>query len=138
MGVTANPVSWVTVDERDEVGFDSQFLAHYDGVYRLLFRIVGTREQAEDLAQETFLKLHRHRFPAGREHDVRSWLYRVATNLAYNALRSANRRERRHERALRDGSALPSPSPDPAAAAVRECERQAVRRVLATLSERQA
>jgi len=39
--------------------FDALFLAHYDGVYRLAYRLAGTREEAEDLAQEAFLRLHR-------------------------------------------------------------------------------
>ena len=127
-----------------EPAFDELFLAHFAGVYRLLYRIVGTREEAEDLAQETFLRLHRT--PAlwstgsdgcAREHDVRAWLYRVATNLAYNALRGQARRSRRQEAVFeRD---LPGEGTlDPADAAERRDERLAVRRALARLPERQA
>lgn len=39
--------------------FDALFLAHVAAVFRLAYRIAGTREEAEDLAQETFLRLHR-------------------------------------------------------------------------------
>lgn len=120
---------------QSETDFDALFLAHYASVYRLLYRIVGAREDAEDLAQETFLRLARQRFPAGRTHNVRAWLYRVATNLAYNLLRGENRRARRQEQftmqAASDGS-------DPAGAAVVADERVAVRRALACLPQKQA
>jgi RNA polymerase sigma-70 factor (ECF subfamily) len=119
-----------------EADFDALFLAHYDGVYRLLYRIVGTRDEAEDLAQETFLKLSRQRFGPDREHNVRGWLYAVATNLAFNALRGRGRRQRREEMIFRQTSA--GAEPDPAAAVVRDDERATVRRTLAALPERQA
>jgi RNA polymerase sigma-70 factor, ECF subfamily len=60
-------------------------------ILRYLERIVGQRETAEDLCQETFFKALRY----WEQHDpaasVRSWLYRIATNTAYDHLR----RERR-------------------------------------------
>jgi RNA polymerase sigma-70 factor (ECF subfamily) len=118
-----------------EMDFDALFLAHHDGVYRLLYRIVGAREEAEDLAQETFLRLSRQRFAAGQEHNVRAWLYRVATNLAYNAVRGETRRTRRQERSA--GREIPASDLDPTEIAARADERVAVRRVLAGLPEKQ-
>jgi RNA polymerase sigma-70 factor (ECF subfamily) len=119
-----------------ETDFDTLFLTHYDGVYRLLYRIVSTREEAEDLAQETFLRLSRQRFAAGQEHNVRAWLYRVATNLAYNALRGEARRTRRQERsAVRD---VPTTDLDPTEVVVRGEDRIAVQRALASLPEQQS
>jgi RNA polymerase sigma-70 factor (ECF subfamily) len=117
--------------------FDALFLVHYDGVYRLLYRIVGTREEAEDLAQETFLRLARQRFPADRQHNVRAWLYRVATNLAYNALRGQGRRER-HQEAAQQVVTAGSPALDLTEAVQRSDEREAVRRALGHLPARQA
>lgn len=116
--------------------FDTLFLAHYEGVYRLLYRIVGTREEAEDLAQETFLRLARQRFPAGREHNVRAWLYKVATNLAYNALRGEVRRVRRQEQSASQGAL--AADLDPAEVADRGDERAAVQRALKHLTEKQS
>lgn len=124
-----------SVSTRPELDFDSLFLAHYDGVYRLLYRIIGTREDAEDLAQETFLRLARQRFRSDQEHNVRAWLYRVATNLAYNLLRGESRRTQRQDRFGRQATA---DAPDPAEAALRGDEQAAVRRALAGLPERQA
>jgi len=129
---------------RDEATFDALFLTHYQPIFRLLYRIAGTREEAEDLAQETFLRLHRapelwrgsQQEPS--EHNVRAWLYRVATNLAYNMLRSQQRRTRREDGVLGQTLSAGRSEPDPAAAAEREDERAAVRRALAALPERQA
>lgn len=120
---------------QSETDFDALFLAHYEGVYRLLYRIVGAREDAEDLAQETFLRLTRQRFPAGRVHNVRAWLYRVATNLAYNLLRGESRRARRQEQF---GAQTTPETDDPAGAALVADERIVVRRILARLPQKQA
>lgn len=116
--------------------FEALFLAHYDAVYRLLVHIVSSPQEAEDLAQEAFLRLYHQSFPVGREHHVRGWLLRVATNLAYNALRGDRRRTRRQ-----DAVAYQAASPDAAdpAEAVAQREEQArVRQVLASLPSRQA
>lgn len=69
--------------------------ALYDGYRRpilaYLVRMVGDREAAEDLCQETFLKALR----SWAQHDPRanvvSWLYRIATNSAYDYLRRHRR-----------------------------------------------
>ena len=129
---------------RDEATFDALFLTHYQPIFRLLYRIAGTREEAEDLAQETFLRLHRSPElwkglqPEPREHNVRAWLYRVATNLAYNMLRSQQRRARREDVVLGQALSAGLGEPDPVEAAERDDERAAVRRALAALPERQA
>ena len=69
---------------------------------------------------------------------MRAWLYRVATNLAYNALRSQHRRTRREDVVIEQTLSTGSGEPDPAAAAERADERAAVRSALAALPERQA
>ena len=122
----------------DEAEFDAVFRAYYDDIYRMLFRIVGTRPEAEDLAQETFLRLFRRRFSESREHNLRAWLYRVATNLAYNSLRSTRRREGRQETATYQMSGSGGQDSDPASIALRNDERETVRCVLASLRPRQA
>jgi len=113
--------------------FDALFLTHYQAVFRVAYRLAGTREEAEDLAQETFLRLHRS--PAvwqGQENAGRlaAWLYRVVTNLAYNSVRAQSRRRRREDRIMPATFA----STDPANVAQ---ERMAVRQALLELPERQ-
>ncbi len=98
---------------------------------------MSSPQEAEDLAQETFLRLYRQRFPAGREHHVRGWLLRVATNLAYNALRGDKRRTQR-QNATACQEATSSDAADPAEAAAQREEQARVRQVLASLPSRQA
>lgn len=136
--MTTDALLGVALEFRDEAAFEALFLAHYNGVYRVLFRIVGSQQEAEDLAQETFLRLYRHQFPEGREHNVPAWLYRVATNLAFNALRGWQRRERRQADAAHQALAMNESPPDPAEVTLQRDEREAVRRVLASLPPRQA
>jgi RNA polymerase sigma factor (sigma-70 family) len=129
--------AWWHVNRKplDDTEFEGTFRTHYEGVYRLLFRLSGSAEEAADLAQETFLRLYRQRFPSWREHDMRAWLYRVAVNLAYNTLRSGQRRERRQQAVAR----MADPGgPDPAETAVRTEEQESVRHVLAELPARQS
>lgn len=117
---------------RSEPEFEALFLAHFEGVYRLLYRITGSASEAEDLTQETFLRCFRQA-PAVEPPPVRPWLYRVAMHLGFNALRDARRLRERHQRSGPSG-----PAADPAEEAVREDERNRVRGILKSLPARQA
>jgi RNA polymerase sigma-70 factor (ECF subfamily) len=75
----------------DERAFEQLFHRHYAGVYGVVLRIVGAPEEAEEIAHDAFLKLYRQPI-AGDDANVRAWLYRVATNAAFNAVRSRRRR----------------------------------------------
>lgn len=122
----------------DIASFETLFYRHYDRVYGLLFRLLGNRVEAEDVTQEVFLKLYRQPVGKGltgsREHNVSAWLYRVATNMGYNHIRSRKRRWQRN-RVL-----VPDPTdahPTPADRAAQEEIRKRVRAALAALPERQ-
>jgi RNA polymerase sigma-70 factor, ECF subfamily len=124
----------------EEGAFEPLFTRHWHRVYGVLFRLVGTREEAEDLAQEVFLRLYRNPPRLDGDLDLSPWLYRVATNLGYNALRRDDRAARRQARAegfARAEEPAGRDATDPARAALVGEERQAVRRALATLSERE-
>jgi RNA polymerase sigma-70 factor (ECF subfamily) len=123
---------------QSEREFEETFHAHYAEVYRLLYRITGSQEQSEDLAQEAFLRLHRQRFEAGREHNVRAWLYRVAANLAYNVMRDERRRAQRDRQTSAADNQTGADSSDPQTQALRALEIETVRRTLVKLPERQA
>jgi RNA polymerase sigma-70 factor (ECF subfamily) len=131
------------IRQGDTASFETLFYRHYDRVYGLLFRLVGSRGEAEDLSQEAFLKLYGHAFGkrplaknpfrSGQEQNISAWLYRVATNLGYDALRSRSRRQQR------DTLLVPDPQGDPGAEkeVERREERTAVRAALARLTQRQ-
>jgi len=79
----------------DESAFESLIRRHEGRVFGLLLRMLGNREDAEDVAQETFISLHRHghRF----RHDARfsTFVYRVAANAALNRRRTLGRKNAR-------------------------------------------
>jgi RNA polymerase sigma-70 factor (ECF subfamily) len=116
--------------------FESIFIEHWPRVYGLLLRLVGNPAEAEDLALETFQRLH-DRPPADPNLNLGGWLYRVATNLGLNALRAWKRRERYELEAGR-WEAQSSPAPDPEEAAALAEDQRRVRRVLRAMDERQA
>ncbi|HET6446668.1 MAG TPA: sigma-70 family RNA polymerase sigma factor, partial [candidate division Zixibacteria bacterium] len=76
----------------DVRSFETIFYRHYDRVYGVLFRLIGNRQEAEDVTQEVFIRLYRQPFEGQRDHNLSAWLYRVATNMGYNHIRSRKRR----------------------------------------------
>lgn len=116
----------------EDAAFDCLFLRYYEQVYRVGHGLVGRREEAEDLAQETFLEMYR-RPPELRDGStLLAWLCRVALNRGYNTLRGERRERLRLERL--DGPAAPV---DPQAVLLRVEENARVRDALAQLPERQ-
>lgn len=67
------------------------FERHHVEVFAYLVRMVHDREWAQDLAQETFVSAYRQRSQLAGLQNPRAWLYRVATNLALNALKRRQR-----------------------------------------------
>jgi RNA polymerase sigma-70 factor (ECF subfamily) len=116
----------------DQASFEELFLRHYPMVYGVLYRLAGSREEAEDLAQEVFVKLYRR--PLREGDNVAGWLYRVALNTGYNALRASSRRGRREVIAGHDEAASPLPEEE---AQRRELAR-GVREALLRIPQRDA
>jgi RNA polymerase sigma-70 factor (ECF subfamily) len=119
----------------DESSFEELFTRHYDMVYGVLFRLMGSRAEAEDLSQEVFLKLVDR--PLRNRENVAGWLYRVAANAGYNALRSRQRREQREERAVREAQLTGTTSGPEEQTTRRETQRE-VRAALAEINPRSA
>jgi len=63
-------------------------------VYGLLYRLTESREEAKDLAQETFLRAFQNIGSFRGESDLRTWIYRIAINQARNRWRWWRRRRR--------------------------------------------
>jgi len=100
----------------DEKAFEELIRRHEQRVFRLLMRMMGSREEAEDVAQETFLSLHRHGKRFRAEARFSTFVYRVAANAALNRRRSLGRsRARIQKLAVRQaaGDNLPQSPRDP-------------------------
>lgn len=92
-----------------------------------LYSLVDDWEMAHDLTQETFLKAFGARGQLMDVENQRAWLYRVASNLAFNALK---RRRRFQWLPWTDNDSEPLPQAD---ASERVAEASAVERALAAL-----
>lgn len=115
--------------------FEALFEEHWPKIYGVLYNMVGDHLEAEDLALETFWRLFER--PPKDPSFISAWLYRVATNLGLNALRSRKRRERYEEEAGRyslQGSAITDPSIE----VERHESQERVRQVLSKMKPRSA
>lgn len=63
---------------------------HADGVYRLAYRLSGNRHDAEDLTQETFMRVFRS-LKSYRPGTFEGWLHRITTNLFLDMVRHRSR-----------------------------------------------
>ena len=92
------------VQADDPLAFEELMTRNQTRVRAFLLRLVGNAPLAEDLAQEVFMRVYKHRATYRREAKFSTWLYRVAHNVACNALRSKSRRpETLFGAAARDG-----------------------------------
>jgi RNA polymerase sigma-70 factor (ECF subfamily) len=83
--------------------FEEAMLAHRDEIYRYAWRMVGDRQDAQDLTQETFLRAYRAFERLEPDSNVRAWLYRIATNACLTFLKRRGR-----ERSVSLDAAWPS------------------------------
>jgi RNA polymerase sigma-70 factor (ECF subfamily) len=107
------------------------FRATYPRVVSVAARVLGSRTDAEDVAQQVYLTFGRSSVPRS---GALGWLCVAAAHTALNHLRSSRRRASRED-ALADGDAV---APDIADAVVARDERRRVRAALARLPRKQA
>ena len=77
----------------DEQSFALLLHRYRTPLVNFLYRMVRNREQAEDLAQEVFIRVYRARADYVPSAKFTTWLFRIATNLALNSIRDT-----RHQR----------------------------------------
>ena len=107
------------------------FRSTYPRVVAVAARVLGSRDEAEDVAQDVYLTFGRSSVPAG---EAIGWLSVAAAHTALNHLRSGRRRAAREVAADNGGAVLP----DVADAVVALDERRRVRAALARLPRKQA
>jgi RNA polymerase sigma-70 factor (ECF subfamily) len=117
-------------------GFEATAVPHMDTLYDAALRLTGDRAAAQDLTQETMLRALRSfsTFQAGT--NCKAWLLRIQ----YNLFCTQYRKERRMPLVWLDSSEEPaiepaSFEPGPEEQAVRELDRESVRRAIARLPQ---
>ena len=78
------------------VAFETLVTRKTSAVVSLARRIVGNTEDARDVAQMVFLRVWNEIHRYDEKYSFNTWLYRIATNLAIDFLRSSRSRERAH------------------------------------------
>jgi len=85
------------VRDGEEAGYDILIQKYRKPIINFMFRMVHNQAMAEELAQETFLRVYRSRQTYRAEAKFTTWLYRIATNLAVN-----HARDTKYERAAQN------------------------------------
>ncbi|MGH9672054.1 MAG: RNA polymerase sigma factor [Bryobacteraceae bacterium] len=116
---------------REEGDFDALLQRHSRQVVRTAYRLLGNLADAEDAAQEVFLRLHRHRDRVDEVRELGSWLYRVTVNVCADA------RRKKRELPLAEGLDVVSGEAAPDAALDLEQRRRLLRLGLKRLAERE-
>ncbi|MEX2188236.1 MAG: sigma-70 family RNA polymerase sigma factor [Pirellulales bacterium] len=97
------------VRDDDAEAFEELMLRYQSRVVTVLEHLVGQRDQAEDLAQDVFLRIYRARKTYVPGAKFSTWLFTITNNVASNARRNrARRKEVRWEGSTGDSTALPS------------------------------
>jgi RNA polymerase sigma-70 factor, ECF subfamily len=72
-------------------GFDELVERYQNRLMNFVYRTTGDRERAEDLVQETFIRVYRHLHRFDQSKKFSTWVYTIASNLAKNELRNRSR-----------------------------------------------
>jgi RNA polymerase sigma-70 factor, ECF subfamily len=130
----------------DEQGAFEELVARFQHrLVGVMNHLVGSADEAEDLAQETFLRVYRARKTYHPRCKFTTWLFTIANNLALNCLRSRQRKPVQPLPPQDSGPFASGPGgqavPDPGSGPVRKVERREmadiIRRALDGLNERQ-
>ncbi|ABK17018.1 sigma-70 family RNA polymerase sigma factor [Syntrophobacter fumaroxidans] len=81
--------------EGDRTAFDRLVLRHKDRVFNLCWRLLGDREEANEQAQEVFVRVFRSIKDFRFKSSFSTWLYAIAVNTCRNRLKSSEYRRRR-------------------------------------------
>src|SRR5688572_3699944 len=90
--------------ERDERAFRELVDEHQGKVYNLIYRMLGNRAEAEDVAQEVFITVFKTIDSFREESKFSTWLYRVTVNHCKNRIKYLARRHDRDRDELDDDS----------------------------------
>ena len=84
----------------DPKAFETLVRTHQQRVYNIVYRMLGNREEAEDVAQDVFVTVYQNIGSFRGDSKFSTWLYRVAVNHCKNRLKYLGRRGRHRGRPL--------------------------------------
>jgi len=77
----------------DEDAFEILVNRHQTSILNLVYRFIGDRTQAKDLAQEVFMRVWQSAKSYEPKAKFTTWIYRITANLCFNELKSARRKK---------------------------------------------
>jgi RNA polymerase sigma-70 factor (ECF subfamily) len=86
-----------TAAAKERIEFEEAFALHHRTVFRAARSVVQDAALAEDITQETFIRLYKHQDSITDAEMLRPWLIRVAINVAKNTIRGNMRANTRDE-----------------------------------------
>jgi RNA polymerase sigma-70 factor (ECF subfamily) len=75
------------IQNGDMVAFNGMVDRYKDRLMNVIGRMLSSAEEAEDVVQETFIRVYQHRQSFNFQHCFSTWIYTIALNLARNELR---------------------------------------------------
>lgn len=75
------------VKKGDQAAFEEIVLFYQSKVFAICFRMIGNRHEAEDIAQEAFIRAYVNIHSFDNKRKFSTWLYRIATNLTIDRIR---------------------------------------------------
>lgn len=126
---------WIRLAQQgDQIAFGRLVAAYQTPVYNLTYRMLGDTAEAEDAAQEAFLRAYTHLRSYDPARPFRSWMLSIASHYCIDRLR----RQRLNWLSLDDEATMPyepvSDCPSPEAAVAQQEQRVQIQRLLAALS----
>lgn len=79
----------------DKAAFDKLVLKHKDKLFNLCYWFLGDKQEANDSAQDVFIKIYRSLKKFRLESAFSTWLYRIASNTCKNRLKSLEHRQKK-------------------------------------------
>ena len=135
MGDTDENKVWVLQSRNgDPAAFEMLIRAHQRMIHSLTYRMTGSLEDAEDLAQEAFIRAYRQLDSYQGTAKFSSWLYRIAVNACLNWRQRENRRGQIHASWAESNDAL---QPEPASPGGEDATTQEVQAALMKLPAKQ-
>lgn len=137
-GAPGAPLDLERVRARDPEALSAFFDRYFPQVYGLVYRLLGHRAQAEDVTQETFLKVYRSLQSLDPTRDPGPWITTIACNTCRDLWRSGAYRMSQKSRPVEDpvvADRLVSAAPDPEGVALRSERERIVQEALMRLPE---
>lgn len=126
----------------DANAFEELVLKYEKTVYNLALRMVGDRDDASDMTQEAFIKAYGSLSSFRGDSKFSVWIYRIATNVCLDFLRSKSRKQQVSLTVSGDDDEdaqldIPDPKADPEQQLMQKMSMQSVEEGLKTLPDKQ-